>query len=124
MRTPRARLRGAWIRPSPSTECAAFRARCDGVRVSTGLVTPADLPRAAARQQSLAPAADASAARPAMTTNPSLAARLLQRMRAPIACGAFCLASLAAVAATPKSAPPPVAPQGAGVTVLVYHEVV
>ncbi len=60
-----------------------------------------------------------------MTTNfPTLASRLVQRMRAPIACGALCAASLAASAATPKSAPPPAAPQGGGVTVLVYHEVI
>jgi len=59
-----------------------------------------------------------------MTTNRSLAARLLRRVRAPIACGAVCLASLAASAATPRPAPAPAAPQGAGVTVLVYHEVV
>jgi peptidoglycan/xylan/chitin deacetylase (PgdA/CDA1 family) len=59
-----------------------------------------------------------------MTTNPSLANRILGRVRAPIACGALCAASLAALAATPRPAPPPAAPQGAGVTVLVYHEVV
>src|SRR5262249_19389526 len=39
------------------------------------------------------------------------------------ACSAVCV-SLAALAAPPKSAPPPAAPQGPGVTVLVYHEVV
>jgi peptidoglycan/xylan/chitin deacetylase (PgdA/CDA1 family) len=59
-----------------------------------------------------------------MTTKPSLALRLFRRVRAPLACGVVCVASLAAVAATPRPAPSAAAPQGAGVTVLVYHEVV
>ncbi|MBV9890499.1 MAG: polysaccharide deacetylase family protein, partial [Rhizobacter sp.] len=59
-----------------------------------------------------------------MTILPTLAARLVQRVRTPIACGLLCAASLAALAATPRSASPPAASQGGGVTVLVYHEVV
>jgi peptidoglycan/xylan/chitin deacetylase (PgdA/CDA1 family) len=72
---------------------------------------------AAPRQPTRAPLAFS------MTTTP-FAVRLLRRLRAPIASAALCAASLAAIAATPRPAPPPAAPQGAGVTVLVYHEVV
>ena len=59
-----------------------------------------------------------------MTTTPSFAVRFLRHVRAPLACVALSAASLAAPGATPRQAPPPSAPQGAGVTVLVYHEVI
>ena len=58
----------------------------------------------------------------------SFAARLIRRVRAPFACAVVCAATLAAIAATPakppRPAPPAAPPQGAGVTVLVYHELV
>jgi peptidoglycan/xylan/chitin deacetylase (PgdA/CDA1 family) len=59
-----------------------------------------------------------------MTTKPSFAARFFRRVCSPIARGAVCFASFAVLAATPRQAPPAATPQGAGVTVLVYHEVV